>query len=884
MLVDNFKKQIYDSTKLSNQCTGDTYPNQIFDKTPETLDRKINTLIKERYKFMGYKELANFLEKLKQNKSTIEYQELIHEYFSNRLIIIDEAHNLRVPSETGTKVISEAFLELLKYVENTKLILLTATPMFNTATEIVWTLNMLLTNDKRPTIKTTDIFDKDGNLININKLRDASRSYISYMRGENPLTFPFRIWPSMCNSKDPLILKNYPTKDIYGHKIKKQIQKLEIITSYMSTYQRKVYDYFKKKLKVEVDTELDDDNNNNNDLKNTMQVSNVVYPNPDFTNIKQSYGSIGFEANFQKIDKQYTYRKSVDQFLEYDNLDKYAPKIKTIIDYIKKSTGIVFIYSRYYSSGILPLVIALEHCGFNKYSGKNYTKNINVKPIFKDKPKYIVLSKNNDLSHNNQSEISLAKDIKNINGEQIKVIIVSKVGTEGIDFKYIREIHLLEPWFNMNRAEQIIGRGVRNCSHIALPIEHRNVTIYFHANCCDEEEESCDLRIYRIAEEKQKKIVAVEKILKENAIDCNLNINMYPVDKLNKTIKLVTSQGTTIPLYKIGDSKDSSYNLKCHDNISDITELDETTFNKTFISNEIQQYKKYISQLFPKNINMTFEQICDELKECDRDIMKYTLDELILSRNEFNKGYLLLRGNSYIFQNIILHDKHMTIAERKEKTDYKTKLELVIKKPEKINHISLAKSTSDLLKVIEKNAKDLPNEFNEQIRIDYIIDRLNIPDLIEAARLAITGSNKIIRQSLDNLILLNKYFWESRSKELYVMRSDGFKKAGPLDRTKELETQLDLIKNSITKKPSKTTKGYVYYKGDTTLFKVKDYESVLSGSVCGTAATIGDISKRIKEIKDVYDTNKNKKTLCLIYELALREENLYFERPFFLTG
>jgi hypothetical protein len=34
--------------------------------------------------------------------------------------------------------------------------------------------------------------------------------------------------------------------------------------------------------------------------------------------------------------------------------------------------------------------------------------------------------------------------------ERYEVIIVSKIGTEGIDFKRIREIHLLEPWFNLN--------------------------------------------------------------------------------------------------------------------------------------------------------------------------------------------------------------------------------------------------------------------------------------------------------------------------------------------------------------------------------------------------------------------------------------------------
>ena len=31
-----------------------------------------------------------------------------------------------------------------------------------------------------------------------------------------------------------------------------------------------------------------------------------------------------------------------------------------------------------------------------------------------------------------------------------------------------------------DRVEQIIGRGIRYCSHQALPIKKRNVTIYLH--------------------------------------------------------------------------------------------------------------------------------------------------------------------------------------------------------------------------------------------------------------------------------------------------------------------------------------------------------------------------------------------------------------------
>ena len=53
----------------------------------------------------------------------------------------------------------------------------------------------------------------------------------------------------------------------------------------------------------------------------------------------------------------------------------------------------------------------------------------------------------------------------NKDGEKIKVILITKAAAEGLDFKNVRQIHIIDPWYNMNRIEQIIGRGVRTCSH-----------------------------------------------------------------------------------------------------------------------------------------------------------------------------------------------------------------------------------------------------------------------------------------------------------------------------------------------------------------------------------------------------------------------------------
>ena len=106
-----------------------------------------------------------------------------------------------------------------------------------------------------------------------------------------------------------------------------------------------------------------------------------------------------------------------------------------------------------------------------------------------------------NLSPNNREEIKAVSSSNNINGEKIKVVIISEAGSEGIDFKNIRQIHILDPWWNLNRIEQIIGRGVRNCSHKELDFKKRNVGIFMYGTQLQNQEvESADMYLYRTAE------------------------------------------------------------------------------------------------------------------------------------------------------------------------------------------------------------------------------------------------------------------------------------------------------------------------------------------------------------------------------------------------
>ena len=60
------------------------------------------------------------------------------------------------------KKTSENFLKLIKYADNMKLLFLTATPMYNDYSEIIWLTNLMNLNDKRYTLKISDVFDNEG--------------------------------------------------------------------------------------------------------------------------------------------------------------------------------------------------------------------------------------------------------------------------------------------------------------------------------------------------------------------------------------------------------------------------------------------------------------------------------------------------------------------------------------------------------------------------------------------------------------------------------------------------------------------------------------------------------------------------------------------------
>ncbi|MBM3456657.1 MAG: hypothetical protein FJX80_16240, partial [Bacteroidetes bacterium] len=226
----------------------------------------------------------------------------------------------------------------------------------------------------------------------------------------------------------------------------------------------------------------------------------------------QLTGKIGLERMMSFLDSKsppvkgdFEYKQSTlkiyGKIFSQSEIGNYSAKIKCVLDKIynpeskRVSDGIILIYSQYIDSGLIPVALALEEMGFTRFG------QTGIKPLFKSRPtevvdvrtmlppqdkkdfkpaRYAMITGDPRLSPNNDFEVKGLTGEDNIDGNKVKVVLISKAGSEGIDLKFIRQVHILDPWYNMNRPEQIIGRAVRNFSHKDLPFEKRNVEIFMH--------------------------------------------------------------------------------------------------------------------------------------------------------------------------------------------------------------------------------------------------------------------------------------------------------------------------------------------------------------------------------------------------------------------
>jgi len=90
---------------------------------------------------------------------------------------------------------------------------------------------------------------------------------------------------------------------------------------------------------------------------------------------------------------------------------------------------------------------------------------------------YTIISGDPKLSVKRDEALDMCRHPRNAHGDIIKIIIATPFAGEGVDFRNLRQVHILEGFYHLSRVDQVVGRAIRYCSHVSLPVEERNATV-----------------------------------------------------------------------------------------------------------------------------------------------------------------------------------------------------------------------------------------------------------------------------------------------------------------------------------------------------------------------------------------------------------------------
>ena len=457
-LIGNFKQE------LRSECAGEEY----ISKSDRNKLKKIHPLdpLYKKIIHESDKKISKFYTIISYNRYISLYDS--HKIdLNNTLLIIDEVQNM--VSEHGT-FYKKLYSSISRASDDLRVVILSATPMFDKPVEIALTLNLLRPSVNLPIgSKFNDMFlekrkNEKGEMKyytkNMHIFKEMIKGYVSYYRGAPDIVFP-------------------------GTNIK-------YVKCKMSDYQYKSYKtVFTKEGPFRVG---DIFNLPNNFFIGSRIISNIAFP-------KKEIGKEGFD-----IIK--------GDYLKMSNLKKYSIKFYKILQAIKKSEGLVFVYSNFKKyGGLETFAKILQNHGYKDYK------------VFGQGPKRFAFFSGDESADFKEEIKNIFSKKENVNGSLLKIILGSPAIKEGVTLLHVSEVHIIEPYWNISKLSQVMGRAVRFCSHKDLPKKDRFVNIYVYL-ATHPNEKTIDKYILNLARNKNKIIEDFEMALKEASVDCQLNKNI----------------------------------------------------------------------------------------------------------------------------------------------------------------------------------------------------------------------------------------------------------------------------------------------------------------------------------------------------------------------
>jgi hypothetical protein len=262
-------------------------------------------------------------------------------------------------------------------------------------------------------------------------------------------------------------------------------------------------------------------------------------------------------------------KEHADDFLTPEALQTYSPKFLHILENIKDEEylGLHLVYSQFRTmEGIGLFSLVLDKNGFTRFKVKKTSTGIweiDIPEADKGKPTYALYtgtetSEEKEMMryiYNGEWDkipVNIANELKKISnnnnmGEIIKVLMITSSGSEGINLRNTRYVHIMEPYWHPVRLEQVIGRARRICSHKSLPKALRTVEVFVYLMIFTPEQLKSDMAIelkrkdlskaipkvpftsdqflYEISEIKANLTAQLTDSIKESAFDCYIYSN-----------------------------------------------------------------------------------------------------------------------------------------------------------------------------------------------------------------------------------------------------------------------------------------------------------------------------------------------------------------------
>ena len=511
----------------------------------------------------------DFLEKVRKADSS-----------KTSLFVIEEAHKFinnvynNVSSKNGKRaqIIYDYIQQEKKENLNTRVMLLSATPVVNKSFEFALIFN-LLRPGSFPTSESIfeQLFISSSNFASLNEntknmFQRRILGLVSYYIGATPDKFAQKTIHYINLPMDKYQEEVYS----YFEEIEEQKEKLRLkmsrgkVGDSMSTYASYtrqscnfVFPTISDKINgekrprpgafriKETDAVILDEGKNL-DKKNTLVKSKVEVL--EYMKAIRSYVNsfIDFMKNILRKDKEsgYTltddiktfntkYDGSFTNFFQmetkksklFDTMYMCSPKFVRIIFNILKTKGTVMIYSNYVEmEGLQLLKVYLEFFSFVDIDqDKEFDKN-NLDPnkkFTKDGLRWC------------EFHGGITKDVRKLNkeifnmtdnryGKYCKIIMISPAGAEGINLNNVRQVHITEPYWNEVRIEQVIGRALRFCQHKDLPQEERKVDVFRYKVVRTSGKQTTDEKMEDISRKKNNLLLSFAEAVKEAAVDCEL--------------------------------------------------------------------------------------------------------------------------------------------------------------------------------------------------------------------------------------------------------------------------------------------------------------------------------------------------------------------------